>query len=271
VFPHRRGNPISVEKLREVISTLTSYHFAPDEFETILKMVAQRNLIPGLVYDGYEIFLLEEHASWKAEIQHQNKLKIGRRVASMIDNGMKVLLDAGSTTEEVVKIICTKIENRALTRVTIATTSVNIADMISDCCVTMGFDDDFSAVRLFIPGGQIRPSTQAIVPAFEAGRTQLAALSSIVGGFDLGIVGVNGVDLDGALTTHANAEATNKRDILDVSNVKVIVGDSSKIGIRLESKFADLADDIRYVVDGDPENQNILALAKEFGEKLILV
>lgn len=271
VFPHRRGNPVGVDTLRGVIAELSEYKFDEQEFERILKIVAQRNLIPGLVYDGFEIYLQEEHASWKAEIEHKNKLRIGRRVAGMIENGMRVLIDAGSTTEEVVKILCTRIENRALTRISIATTSVNIADMISDCCVKMGFDDDFSAVRLFIPGGQIRPSTQAIVSSPEESRRQLNALRELVGGFDLGIVGVNGVEIAGGFTTHANSEADNKRSILQLTDARLIVGDSSKVGLRLESAFATFDDDVRFVVDGDPQNERLLAMADRYGDKLLLV
>jgi len=249
VFPHRQSNPISRETLREVVNSQGEKPIHSADFEAVLSAVASRNLIPGLLYDGFELFLVEEHASWKAEIQHSKKERIGRKAATFVQNGMKILLDAGSTVEEVVRVICKRIETRSLINLAIATTSINIADMISDCCVTMGFDDDFSAVRLFVPGGRVRPNTQAIVPAMGCDRGYLGRLAEELGPFDLGFVGVNGIGLDGSFTTHENAEATNKRDIMSASAKSVLVGDSSKLGIILECQFGELNEAARLIID----------------------
>jgi DeoR/GlpR family transcriptional regulator of sugar metabolism len=270
VFPHRRANPITREMLRNVMNSQAECPLADAEFETILSTITQRNLIPGLLYDGYELFLLEEHASWKAEIQHNKKERIGRKAAALVQNGMKVFLDAGSTAEEVVHVLCKKIENRALVRITIATTSINIADMVSDCCVKMGFDDDFSAVQLFVPGGQVRPSTQAIVAVDDDDRSQVLRFADRLGGFDFGFIGVNGVDRAAGFTTHENAEALNKIAITKASRTSIILGDSSKFGIVLECKFADLTSDVKFIVDDCPESQHFAASAGADGPKVIL-
>jgi DeoR/GlpR family transcriptional regulator of sugar metabolism len=271
VFPHRKTNPISRETLREVVNSQSATPIGAAEFEGLLSSVAQRSLIPGLLYDGFELYLVEEHSSWKADIEHSKKERIGRKASSFIANGMKVLLDAGSTVEEVVKVICKKIETRALTRVTIATTSVNSADMISDCCVSMGFDDEFSAVTLYIPGGQVRPNTQAIVPAGDGEHAaQLVWLAEHLGGFDVGFVGVNGIDENSGFTTHGNTEAANKEHILRTSRHRIIVGDSSKIGLILEHRFASLQDDVRLIVDDDPISQRWLSRIGSHSEKVTL-
>jgi DeoR/GlpR family transcriptional regulator of sugar metabolism len=270
VFPHRKSNPISLETLREVMNSQSDTPIGAKEFESMLSSVVQRNLIPGLSYDGFALFLFEEHASWKVEMQHQKKERIGRKAAVFIQNGMKIILDAGSTIEEIVRLLCKKIENRALTKITIATISINIADMISDCCVSMGFDDDFSAVRLYVPGGQIRPSTQAIIPAYGTERGQIQRLADHLGGFDLAIIGVNGIDADAGFTTHGNAEASNKVDIARASTSRIVVGDSSKIGIVLEYKFADFDEDLKFVVDDDPNSQKLCDVLGSRASKIIL-
>jgi len=270
VFPHRKPNPISRDKLLEVVNSYSDELIVDDRFDAVLASILQRNLVPGLSYDGFEVFLVEEHASWKADVERKKKEVIGRKAVSLIRNGMSVLLDAGSTTEEVVRLLCKKIENRAITKITVATTSVNIADMISDCCVKMGFDDDFSAVRLFIPGGQVRPSTQAIVPAFNTIPRHVISLSDAVGGFDLGLVGVNGIEMDAGFTTHDNAEAMNKADILNVSRTRIIVGDTSKIGLALECKFAHFRDDIQFVVNNEPGNERLKELVAAYPSKILL-
>lgn len=259
VFPHRQSNPIPVETLREVVNSQSSEVIGADEFQTLLNAIVQRNLVPGLAYDGYELFLVEEHAQWKRELNHEQKVKVARSAASLIKNGMSVFLDAGSTTEEIAKILCRRIETRALTKISIATTSITHADLISDCCVAMGFDDEFSAVRLFVPGGQVRPGTQAIIP-LPLEQQQLSKIALHLGGFDIGIVGVNGVHTTGGLTTHENSEALNKIDILRESRVKVVVCDSSKVGITLERKFADFQDDVLLVVNNDTDNRHLADL-----------
>jgi DeoR family transcriptional regulator, fructose operon transcriptional repressor len=196
--------------------------------------------------------------------------KIGRKAAAFVQNGARLFLDAGSTTDEIVRVLCKKIENRALNKLTVGTTSVSIADKISTCCVKMGFDDDFSAVRLFVPGGQIRPSTQAIVSAFESNPRHIFCLSEAVGGFDIGIVGVNGVSEEG-FTTHENSEAQNKIDIMNVARERLIVGDSSKVGLTLDRKFADFNDNLRFIVDDDRENARLQSLVASYAQKIILV
>jgi len=270
VFPHRRSNPIAKEKLLEVINTQNTDALGVGQLETILAAIAQRNLIPGFNYDGFAAYLVEEHAQWKGELHHDRKERIGRRAAELVQNGMKVILDAGSTIEELAQVICKRIETRSLTRLTVATTSVNIADMLSDCCVRMGFDDDYSAVTLLIPGGRIRPNTQAIVPIMSDGTRDVADLARLVGGFDLCFVGVNGIDRSAGLTTHANAEAANKRHLLSVSRRRIIMGDASKIGIVLEECFARFDDDIAVIIDDDPMSDDVVQLRAAVGEKLML-
>ena len=270
IFPHREANPIARETLREVINAQRELAIEPADFEAVLSSIVQRNLIPGLFYDGFELYLVEEHASWKGEVHKEKKERIAKRTAMLIQNGMKLCLDAGSTTEEVVRILCKKIETRALKRITIATASINIADMISDCCVSMGFDDEFSAVRLYIPGGQIRPSTQAIVAIEDGPKNPIIELGEQLGRFDLGVIGVNGVDVIAGFTTHENAEAANKRAILHASKSCIIVGDSSKIGLVLESKFADFSDPVRFVVDEEPNNEKLRDIIALHRDKILL-
>jgi len=268
VFPHRKQNAIQLETLRAVVNSQTTEQINPTDFEDLLAAIVQRNLVPGLSYDGFELYLVEEHARWKSELNHDKKVRVARKAAAYIQNGMSVFLDAGSTTEEIVKVLCRKIETRAITKISVATTSINHADLISDCCVAMGFDDEFSAVRLFVPGGQVRPGTQAVIP-LPSDQRQLSKIAEHLGGFDLGLVGVNGVSNVGEFTTHENSEALNKIDILRESRTRIVVCDSSKVGIALERRFAELGDDLKLIVDEDSGNKSLVELHKSFSEKIV--
>jgi len=270
IFPHRHTNPISNSKLLEIFSSYSQEEVAADEFEAILAVILQRNMIPGFVYDGSEAYLTEEHAKWKSDIQRDKKEKVARKAVELLKNSVKVFFDAGSTTEEIVRLLCRRIENRIITKITIATTSVNIADMISDCCVKMGFDDEFTAVQLFIPGGRIRPNTQAIVPIRPDAATQVPLLGEAIGGFDICFVGVNGVTVEGGFMTHLNAEANNKVDVLRISTSRIIVGDSSKVGLCLECKFADFGDDVLFITDANLQNEELKKITERYNAKVFL-
>jgi DeoR/GlpR family transcriptional regulator of sugar metabolism len=262
VFPHRKSNPISTDMLRNVINSETRNPVIESEFESILSAVVQRNLVPGLAYDGYELYVVEEHSRWKSELNRENKIKVGRKAASYINNGDKIFLDAGSTTEAIVQILCKRIETRTLTKITVATTSINHANMISQCCVNMGFDDEFSAIRLFIPGGQVRPGTQAVIP-FDGIGLDIDRIAEFMEGFDLCFVGVNGVHIDHGFTTHENSEAINKAKILKNSKKKFILCDSSKVGIVLERKFVDFGDGVVLIVNSDSSNPDLKSLCSK--------
>lgn len=268
VFPYRRANPISVETLRGIINSQLSESIESKELSIILDQLVQRRLIPGFEYDGYELFLIEEHAQWKRELNHEMKVKVARKAAALINNGMNVFLDAGSTTEEVTKILCQRIKTQTLTNISIATTSITNAELVSDCCVAKGFDDE-SSVKLFVPGGQVRPGTQAIIPLVIENQ-QLSRVAEHLDGFDICIIGVNGVHASRGFTTQANSEALNKIEILRQSQHRIIVSDSSKLGMVLDYKFADFEDDVVFVVNDDLKNKYVADLMLAYPTKVKL-
>lgn len=267
VFPHRQINPISITSLINVIGKYTDKMMTEEDFENILNIIIQRNLIPGLSFDGFELYLIEEHALWKAELYHTQKLKIARRASSLIKNNMSIFIDAGSTTAEIVKIICKRIETRSITQLKVTTTSVNHADMISDCCVSMGFDDSFSAIELFIPGGRIRPNTQAIV-AID-GAISIDTLHSKK--YDIGFIGANGIDLITGITTHNNEEVISKKQAIKCSEQVVFVCDDSKIGLSLDSCLSYLEDDYLLITNENAENNCVNELKNIIKDKLVIV
>ena len=261
VFPHREGNPLAkadlVARLKETNHGLLS----EQHLDQILSKIVLANSIPGLIYDGFDLFICEEHARWKSTVQSAQKEMIARKAVSHIKNRMTVFLDAGSTTEEMAKILCTKVEMRAITQLSIATSSVNIADMLSDCCVKMGFDDNYCAMDIFIPGGRIRSNTQAIIPIHDTDQRPIPLLSAALNGFDLGFIGVNGVSEKSGFSTHSNTEYFNKCDIVKFSKKRIIVGDSSKIGLSLERTIASLDDEVTFITNKDENNAMLRQIA----------
>jgi DeoR/GlpR family transcriptional regulator of sugar metabolism len=133
----------------------------------------------------------------------------------------------------------------------------------------MGFDDDFSAVELFIPGGKVRQGTQAIIRTNNDSH-EILRIAEHIGGFDIGVIGVNGVDLEKGFTTHTNIEVKNKIDIMRSAKTQILAGDSSKIGIVLEEKIADFSDDIQFVVDNEKTNDDLRKMLEIYKNKIVL-
>lgn len=251
IFPHRKENPISIDELYERVFIQSGEVNSSEEFEELLGHIIQRNMIPGLSYDGYELYLVEEHSLWKSQLNREKKINIARKAASLVKSGMRVYIDAGSTTEQVIHILCKRIKMHTLTNLTLITPSVNHADLISACCVNMGFDDDSSAVHLYLPGGYVRPGTQAIIP-FTDEHNDLEDLPKKLGGYDLAIIGANGISEHAGLTTHANSEVTGKKLAYEYAKQRVIICDDSKVNIILEHKIAGFEDDFLLISNKNP-------------------
>lgn len=266
VFPRRRNNPIPVDELYRNILKRTKDFIGEDEFYELLELIMQRNLIPGLAYDGFELYLIEEHSLWKAQLNYEKKTKIARKAATYIRNGMKIYIDAGSTTEQIISILCKRIETHMLNWLTIVTPSIKHADMISECCVKLGYDDISAAIHLYLPGDRVRLGTQALVPLNDS-EESLSAFAEELGGYDLAFIGANGIT-EAGLTTHINREMYGKRVAYEHADKRIIVCDASKYGIQLEYKLAEFADDFTLVSNSSTELEK---LKDKYPNKIILV
>jgi len=267
IFPHRKENPISIDELYEKVFIQSSDINSPDEFEELLGHIISRNMIPGLSYDGYELYLVEEHSQWKAELNREKKINIARKAASHVKSGMKVYIDAGSTSEQVINILCKRIKMHTLTNLTLVTPSINHADLISACCVHMGFDDDSSAVHLYIPGGYVRPATQAVIP-YSNDKNDLEEIPKVLGGYDLAIIGANGISEAAGLTTHANTEIIGKKLAFDNAKKRIMICDDSKVNIVLDHQIASFADDFTLISNKNPILED---MQTRYPDKILLV
>ena len=79
------------------------------------------------------------------------------------------------------------------------------------------------------------------------------------------------MDPIGGFTTHANVEFLNKIDIIQSCNIRLLAGDSSKVGIVLEEKIADFSDDVKFVVDYDEKNEKLVQIVEHYKDKVVLV
>lgn len=158
----------------------------------------------------YDVQLREDH-------YREEKKRIGRFAASLIEKNDFVFIDAGTTTEAMVDAIT---ERGAV----YVTNGMSIAKKLVQ-----------KGCRTIIIGGEIKPITDAVV-----GSEALGCLQKYH--FTKGFFGTNGVDLDAGFSTPDPTEAQVKREALVRSKVAYILADPSKFNQIAPVSFGALED-----------------------------
>jgi len=137
------------------------------------------------------------------------KQKLGRAVAALIADDERIILDSGTTTEEVAACLS---EHKNLI---VMTNGLNIASELAA----------FDKVEVMMTGGLLRKKSMSFY-----GAQAEQALRHFQ--FDKVVLGVDGFDLRTGLSTHFEAEATLNRLMCEVAREIIVVTDSSKFERR---------------------------------------
>jgi DeoR/GlpR family transcriptional regulator of sugar metabolism len=249
VHSYNRDNPLALDELfgflknREDFSSLTE-----ESFHDLLARLRQQGYLAGLVYDADEIFVEEEHYGWKTTVFTDAKQKIARKAVSFIRSGQVVALDAGSTTNEIARLICAGLKRRTWHKLTIVTNSIPAANQLVTAGDELGLEDQNDVLKVFVAGGRVRPNTLAIVDdASLSGETNLERLLVDLGGADVGYVGTNGIYWGIGFTTSDITETTTKAALLKGSRRRFVVTDPSKFDIRQGKVFATFDENIEVI------------------------
>jgi DeoR family fructose operon transcriptional repressor len=150
---------------------------------------------------AFEPSLTQKEDQYRAE-----KAAIGRVAAGMVREGEIVILDSGSTTLAIARLL----RNRR--RLMVVTNSISVAAELAG-----------SRVEVLVAGGSLRRQTRALVgPVTEAALAGLHA--------DRVFLGANGVDVRKGITTPNVVEAQTKRAMVESAAEVVVVADHSKLG-----------------------------------------
>lgn len=139
------------------------------------------------------------------------KQRIGEHAAAMVQPGMSVLLDVGTTTTAVARAL---VARQDLEQVTVITNGLNIA---------LELEPAIGRLSVVVTGGTLRRLQHSLVnPMGTVLLDQLRA--------DLAILGCNGIDADHGLTNLNLPEAEVKQRMLGSAARVVVVADGSKLG-----------------------------------------
>lgn len=167
----------------------------------------------------------------------REKRCIAREAVADVRPGDRIVLDAGTTTFEVARLL------KALERLTIITNDLLIAQELSAC----------KHLEVYFAGGLIQPHLNCAI-----GSVTADFLSSLH--VDWAFIGGSHIDIDTGVSTPLLDKARVKQAMMKAAVRAVLVADSSKFGRRSFAQVASLNEFYRVITDDAlaPDQQEAL-------------
>lgn len=170
----------------------------------------------GAISKNEKFTFLEENVEEKERLYTEEKTAIAEYAASLIKEGDFVFLDAGTTTEKMIDFLPEK-------NITFVTNGFIHTKKLAE----RGF-------KVYIPGGEIKLSTEAIV-----GAECVMTLSNYH--FTKCFLGVNGISISSGFSTPDVNEARVKTTVISRSMEAYVLADHSKFDRITAVTFAPLS------------------------------
>jgi DeoR/GlpR family transcriptional regulator of sugar metabolism len=157
----------------------------------------------------------------KLRLNPQDKAAIGREAAHRVASGALVLMDGGTTTLEVARLLADRCRRDPSYRVTIVTNAVEIARLAEPLNPRL---------KIWFIGGEVRSESLDTMgaPAARALRDQLDAGTLGRRTADVCFVGATGISLEEGFCVRTPLERDIKAAMLELSRERVVVADSTK-------------------------------------------
>lgn len=191
--------------------------------------------------------LYDRPISEKAKRYSDEKRRIGRTAAELIEKNDSIILASGTTVLEV----CRHIPNSATA--TAVTACVHAAlELVNR-----------PGIELIQLGGMVRPTSTSVVGT--SATTMMTALSC-----RKLFLGVDGLDVHHGLTTSSPLEAHLNQCMLSAAQEVIVVTDHSKLGVRGFSKIC-ATDRIDKIITDDQAPRETVRLLEDSGIEVICV
>lgn len=191
----------------------------------------------GATQKGHTVAAVEYDMTTKATLFQDEKKRIARYAASLIEANDFVFIDAGSTTEMMIDFIDTSAE--------FVTNGIMHARKLA----TKGY-------RVHLLGGEYKLSTEAII-----GMEALQCIQAYH--FTKAFMGVNGISITGGYTTPDTRESSIKSEAVKRAYVAYVLADHSKFNMDSSVTFANLRD-AQIITDEKPaQNYDDYTVIKE--------
>jgi len=187
----------------------------------------------------------EEPILRRTHDQEEEKERIGRATAALIQDGETVLLGSGTTVLQVAKHLVTR-------NMMVITNSLPVINLMSD-------KENITLIAL---GGMLRESELSFI-----GHITEQALSEVRA--DKVVIGTRAISLEQGLTNDYLPETLTDRAILNAGRETIIVGDHTKCGATSHAFLAPLAAMHTLVTDHQTDPEFIEMLRRQ-GIKVIV-
>lgn len=165
------------------------------------------------------------------------KKSIALEAVKLIDSNMTIVLNAGTTTNE----IAYQLRNlKDIYNLTVVTNALNVAWYLKDV--------DF--INVFLTGGRMRPQTYALV-----GDMTEQSIEHLF--FDIAFIGVRGLSLEYGLTTPTIEEAKISKLFIQKAAKAVCVTDHTKLNEVTFSRISNIESIDTLITDKSAEPKTI--------------
>lgn len=165
----------------------------------------------------------------RRKLKAREKEAMGRLAASLIPDNCSVMLNIGTSTEQVARAL---VNHRGLT---VVSNNVNIISILTGS----------KSSELVLVGGAVRQSDGAIV-----GEDAVEFLSRYK--VDYAVIGASAMDADGAVLDFDSREVSVARAMLRNARTSILVCDSSKFALSAPVRICNVAELDHMVTDATP-------------------
>ncbi|MGQ9632044.1 MAG: DeoR/GlpR family DNA-binding transcription regulator [bacterium] len=170
----------------------------------------------------------------------EEKKKIARLAAQLVEDGDTIILDSGTTTLQIARLLRDR-------RIVVVTNSVKILYELSHS----------PNIELIVTGGAHRPQSLSLV-----GPLSLKVLSEV--NADKLFLGANGI-VEDKITTTSFPEAETKRKMVEVAKEVILVADHSKFGRVTLAQIVPVDSRIARIITDDKIERKYIQLFRRKG------
>lgn len=165
----------------------------------------------------------------RREIASEGKTRIAAAVAELIPDGASLILNIGTTTEQVAHAL------RRHQSLMVITNNLNVATILSDA----------PGIELVVTGGMVRKTDGGIVGAAAVDLIRQFKV-------DYAIIGTSAIDEEGALLDFDYREVRVAQAILAQARRKILVADTTKFERRAPVQIGHISELDIFVTDAPP-------------------
>jgi DeoR family transcriptional regulator, glycerol-3-phosphate regulon repressor len=177
-------------------------------------------LATGIVNFGYEA---------RRQLATLEKRRIGLKAASLIPDNSSILINIGTTTEQVATAL------RGHRGLLVITNNINVINIL------MGLKE----IEVIIAGGVVRPTDGGVV-----GETAVDFIRQFK--VDYAVIGASAIDEDGVLLDYDYREVKVARAIIENARRSILVADSMKYQRAAPVRIGHLSEINFFVTDEEP-------------------